>query len=71
MLRIGDGEARAAALGLVRPVHDRRPGRFQQPVHERGVLGVVEVRDLRGTREQAAVVAGDLQAGQRPTDGGR
>ena len=43
MLGVGDGEARAAALGLVRPVDGCGPGGLQQLVHQRGVLGVVEV----------------------------
>ncbi len=40
-------------------------------VHQRRVLGVVEVRDLRRPRQQAAVVADHPQALQRPRDARR
>ena len=45
------------------------PAASHEPVHQRGVLGVVEIGDLRRTRQQAAVVAGHLQPGQRAADG--
>ena len=42
------------------------PKRGHQLVHRRGMLGIVEGDDFRRARQQAAVVAGHAQPGQRP-----
>ena len=65
-VRLRHRQARPAALGLERPLDRLGPGRRQQLVHARGVLGVVEGDDLRRARQQAAVVAGHPQPGERP-----
>jgi len=70
MLRSVMEKTGPTALGLVRPFERRRPGGLHELVHQRGVSRVVEVGDLGRTRQQASVVAGHLQPGQRVADSG-
>ena len=64
-LGLRDRVAGAAALGLVRPVDGLGAGGGQELVEHRRVLGIVEAHHRRRAQEQAAVVGGDPQAGQR------
>ena len=63
---LGERQRGAAAVGLVVPVDGLAADGLGDLVHVRRVLGVVGQRDLRRPGEQAAVVAGDLEAGERP-----
>ena len=65
-----EGEVGAAAFQAMGPGDGFGTGRFDDPLHDGGGFDAVQVGDVGGAGQQAAVVAGDLEAGQRLVDRG-
>ncbi len=60
-----EGEVGAAAFQAVAPGDGFGAGGVDDPLHDGGRFDAVELRDIGRPGQEAAVVAGDLEAGQR------